>query len=500
MAERILIVDDDPVQRRDLCRILEPVAAALGFAIVAAGTADEALAVLAGPDGEGIAAVIVDPGAAGPGSMDTIGAIGAAAALRPVIVQTEQDSAHAALRAGGTDLVVKPASAGQFEAAIRNALKVNALESEIYRIGRRPPGSFGLPDIVARSAAMQRVVALGERAAGSNIPIVIEGEPGAGKELVARAIHGSSARSAGPFVPVNCGAIPESLVEPTLFGDAGSSPAGAAAGNPGSIHDAQGGTLFLDDVGALSPQAQLALLRTLQAGDLEVAGSRRPAGAGIRLISATSRSMIDLVRQGRFREDLYYRLNVFPVPVPPLRERTDDIPLLVDYFLLRFSGEENASIDGVTPAAMALLSAYDWPGNVREFERAMFRAVLQCGSGDLDVDHFPQITAQSGLAVSPLRPAEPRRLRRAQEATGRVAAPGSASVSLFEPMPARLPDAIPVLSENGDVRPLEEVEADLIRFALEHYRGRMSEVARRLKIGRSTLYRRMKELQLAAAE
>jgi DNA-binding NtrC family response regulator len=507
MAERILIVDDDPVQRR----ILEAAIKRFGFETLTAETGDEALAALTGPDAEEIVLIVLDlvmPDLDGMGTLERMRKEGI---YRPVIVQTAHggiDTVVSAVRAGAIDFFVKPVSPERLEVSIRNALKVNALEGEIARIKRRVDGTLTFEDIVTRSPAMQRVIELGERAADSNIPIIIEGESGVGKELVARAIQGSSPRAGKPFVAVNCGAIPENLVESTLFGHEKGAFTGATEKRIGKFVEADGGTLFLDEVGELPQDVQVKLLRALQENEVDPVGSRKPVKTDFRLISATNRSMIDLVRQGRFREDLYYRLNVFPVIVPPLRERSEDVPLLVKHFLTRFGAEEGKRVDTITPEALTLLMRHRWPGNVRQLENTVFRAVVLADGNVLDVDHFPQIAAQIDdfenveptlptveLTALPDRPErrDPNRPPQRHEPM-----PASAIGFPARPDPSR--GVVPILSEDGDVRPLEEIEADLIRFAVEHYRGRMSEVARRLGIGRSTLYRRLKELELDAAE
>jgi len=506
MPERILIVDDDPVQRR----ILEAAIQRFGFETVTAETGDAAMAALTGPDAGEIVLVVLDlvmPDLDGMGTLERMRRDGV---YRPVIVQTAHggiDTVVSAVRAGAIDFFVKPVSPERLEVSIRNALKVNALEGEIARIKRRADGALTFDDIVTRAPSMARVLELGRRAADSSIPIIIEGESGVGKELIARAIQGSSPRAGKPFVAVNCGAIPENLVESTLFGHEKGAFTGASEKRIGKFVEADGGTLFLDEVGELPLDAQVKLLRAIQEGEVEPVGARKPVKVDIRLISATNRSMIDLVRQGKFREDLYYRLNVFPITVPPLRERTEDIPLLAKHFITRFGAEEGKRVESITPEALTLLTRHRWPGNVRQLENTVFRAVVLADSHELDVDHFPQIAAQIDdfQDVEPTLPtieltALPQQHERAETRPAPQREPMSPSAIGYPAQPDHTRGVVPILSEDGDVRPLEEIEADLIRFAVEHYRGRMSEVARRLGIGRSTLYRRLKELELDAAE
>ena len=215
-----------------------------------------------------------------------------------------------------------------------------------------------------------------EKAAASSIPVLIEGESGVGKELIARAIHGSGERRAKPFVAVNCGAIPDNLVESILFGHEKGAFTGATERHVGKFAEAAGGTLFLDEVGELPLAAQVKLLRAVQEGEIEPVGGRKPVKVDVRLISATNRNLIADVKAGRFREDLFYRLHVFPISVPPLRERAEDIADLVRHFLARFCAEEGKSIRAITSRGAGLLAAYRWPGNVRQLENAVFRAVV----------------------------------------------------------------------------------------------------------------------------
>ena len=237
--------------------------------------------------------------------------------------------------------------------------------------------------IAEANAEMARVVRLGERAAASNIPILIEGESGVGKEMIARAIQGESDRRGKPFVAVNCGALPENLVESILFGHEKGAFTGATSRHIGKFQEANGGTLFLDEVAELPLDIQVKLLRALQEGEVDPVGARRPVRVNIRLISATNRNMIEMVKAGQFREDLYYRLHVFPIMVPPLRQRSEDVAELVQHFIVRFAAEEGRKIRTIDPQALAMLQAYAWPGNVRQLENAIERAVL-LGSGVIE--------------------------------------------------------------------------------------------------------------------
>jgi DNA-binding NtrC family response regulator len=485
MATTVLIVDDDPVQRR----LLEAMIRRFGYDPLVASSADEGLNLLAAEDGGRIKVVVLDlvmPDLDGIGMLERMRANGSEV---PVIVQTAHgsiDTVVSAMRAGAIDFVVKPVGAERLEVSLQNALRVDVLEDEIRRMRRRASGTLTFKDLASRSTEMGRVIRLAERAAKSNIPILIEGESGVGKEVLARAIQGSSDRKGKPFVTVNCGAIPENLVESTLFGHEKGAFTGATEKHVGKFVEASGGTLFLDEIGELPLDAQVKLLRAIQEGEVDPVGGKKSVRVDIRLISATNKSLLDQVKQGRFREDLYYRLNVFPMTLPPLRQRREDIPELAAGFVVRFAAEEGKRIRRVAPQAMELLQSYSWPGNVRQLENAMFRAVVLCDGDELSVSEFPQIAAQmDGYGVE-IPPAP------VFSETGTAEAPAREIVRVE----MRDPNALPLIDDEGDIKTLDNLEAEIIRFALRHYRGHMSEVSRRLGIGRSTLYRKLKEYGL----
>src|SRR3979411_2958691 len=243
-----------------------------------------------------------------------------------------------------------------------------------------------------------------QKAAASTIPVLVEGESGVGKEMCAPAIHGSGERKSKPFVAVNCGAIPDNLVESILFGHEKGAFTGATDRHTGKFVEASGGTLFLDEVGALPPSAQVKLLRAIQEGGVEPVGARKPVKVDARIISATNRDLVADVTAGRFREDLFYRLHVLPITVPALAERPEDIAELVRHFLARFAAEEGKRIRSINGEALGLLAAYRWPGNVRQLENAVFRAVVLAETDEIGVDEFPKIAPQ--LARNPLGPGE----------------------------------------------------------------------------------------------
>ena len=501
MSERILIVDDDPVQRR----LLDNMVRRLGYEPVVADGGDAAMAVLRGPDGARIDAVVLDLVMPDLDGLAVLAKMREAGLTIPVLVQTAYggiDNVVTAMRAGATDFVVKPVGAERLQVSLRNALATSALEGELARIKRSRAGTLSFKDIITRSTRMQVAMRTAEKAAASAVPVLIEGQSGVGKELVARAIHGSGERRTRPFVAVNCGAIPDNLVESILFGHEKGAFTGAMERHTGKFVEASGGTLFLDEVGELPPAAQVKLLRAIQEGDVEPVGARKPIKVDVRLISATNRDLIADVRAGRFREDLFYRLHVFPIAVPALSQRPEDIPELTRHFLARFAVEEGKRVVRVTPEAMALLCAYRWPGNVRQLENAVFRAIVLAEGDAAGVADFPQIAAQAeGLGTSPAA------IPTADMAEEPLLRSGSALVPTEPEAPPVAPTAaipafgaLALLDARGEVRPLEEIEAEAIRFAIAHYRGQMSEVARRLRIGRSTLYRKLDSLPIDAVD
>ncbi len=497
MSKRVLIVDDDPVQRR----LLEETIKRLGFDVRTASTGEQAINILEGPERSSISLVLLDLVMAGLDGMGVLERLQARSGIPPIIVQTAHgsiDTAISAMRAGAADFVIKPASPERLAVSIKSALKIEALAVEIVRIKKKVDGTLTFADLIVEGEAMARVIALGKRAAASNIPVLIEGESGVGKELIARAIQGESERAGRPFITVNCGAIPENLIESTLFGHEKGSFTGASDRRTGKFQEADSGTLFLDEVGELPLDAQVKLLRALQEGEIDPVGSKKPVKVNFRLISATNRDMIQLVKEGKFREDLYYRLNVFPIWVPPLRDRLGDVGELAMHFLARFAAEEGKRVHGFSDDAHRLLSAYSWPGNVRQLENAVFRAIVLADGPLLTVNEFPQIAAHvDGFeAVIPVAPAE---LQKAAAYTGPALLGAENTVPRTMEIKAGSQASslgIPVINETGDVRQLDAVEADMIRLALGRYRGHMTEVAKRLGIGRSTLYRKMQEYGL----
>jgi DNA-binding NtrC family response regulator len=331
--------------------------------------------------------------------------------------------------------------------------------------------------MVFKDPAMERVVKVAMQVAGSEASVLVTGESGVGKEVIARALHGASDRAGKPFVAVNCGALPANLVESILFGHEKGAFTGAVDKHAGKFMEANGGTLFLDEIGELPLDMQVKLLRALQEGEIDPVGSKRAVKVDVRIVSATNRDPAQQVKEGAFREDLFYRLNVFPIEAPALRERREDIPALVEHFIARFNVEEGKRVAGCAVETMALLQGYDWPGNVRQLENSIYRALVLADSPLLQPHDFPAISGvamplTSGAAISYDRAETPH---------------SHDSAEALPDSPVRIIDA------RGHLRTLEEIERDLIQHAIEVYSGHMSEIARRLGIGRSTLYRKVRE-------
>jgi DNA-binding NtrC family response regulator len=487
MSVRILIVDDDPVQRR----LIEAAVTRFGHVAVVAENGQVAMEILERDDAP-FGAIILDLVMPGLDGMGVLKAMAERGIERPVIVQTAQggiDSVVHAMRAGAFDFVVKPASPERLKVAIANALKVEERGNEVRRQARRG-GDMPFTEIVTRSPVMEKVLRLARKAAASTIPVLIEGESGVGKELVARAIQGAGDRRGKPFVTVNCGAIPDNLVESILFGHEKGAFTGATDKHVGKFMEANGGTLFLDEIGDLPLPVQVKLLRAVQQGEIEPVGARTSQKVDIRLVSATHRDLFAQVKEGRFREDLYYRLNVYPIAVPPLRERKEDVEPLIRHFLKRFANEGAGGRErGISGRAVALLEAYDWPGNIRQLENAVFRATVLCEGDVLTEDEFPHIRAQVEGTVN-LDQVAPRP---ALSGLG-WSAPASEPPASPPAMPdVDAPGGLSALDETGQIRALADIEHEMILMAIDHYAGQMSEVARRLGIGRSTLYRKLKD-------
>ena len=375
------------------------------------------------------------------------------------------DDAVEAVRAGAADYLTKPISTDQLRVALSRALEQRELRAENRRLREDLGERYELGNLKSRSPKMQRIFETVRTVADTRATVLIEGESGTGKTLLARSIHRHSSRADRPFVEVNCGALPDNLLESELFGHVRGSFTGAIKDRRGKFEAAEGGTIFLDEIACASPDLQVKLLRVLQDRELERLGETRTLRVDVRVIAASNRPLPEEVAEGRFREDLYYRLHVLSLTVPPLRDRPGDVVMLAEHFLERHAAEYGRSVDGFLPRTLALLSAHRWPGNVRELENAVERAVLLSRGGPIGPEELPQELCSSDSGKS----ADPR------------LQPG------FQDVPS-------------GIRPLREaladVECELIRQALERNGGSRKASAEELKVNRATLFNKMKKYNL----
>jgi DNA-binding NtrC family response regulator len=376
---RVLVVDDDRAVRAALRVNL----AKAGIEVTLAENAELALTLL---ESQPVDLILTDVRMPGQGGLELL------AAVRPrwpdieVVVMTgygNVDDAVAAMKAGAADYIIKPVSKQELLVIIERALEARDLRAEVVALRREVKAQWGLPDIVGTSPPMQRVQALVNAVANTNALVLIQGETGTGKELVARAIHQLSDRHAASYVRVNCAALPDTLLESELFGHERGSFTGAVRSHQGRFEQADGGTLFLDEIGDISPAMQVKLLHVLESSEFQRLGGRDTLRSDVRIVAATNRNLRQRVLDGEFRKDLYYRLNVFTIQLPLLRERPEDIPALVHHFLDRQSERHGRGTLSVSPGVMAQLQAHGWPGNVRELEHVIARAVILSVSDEI---------------------------------------------------------------------------------------------------------------------
>ena len=460
----LMLVDNEPAQ----VRLVSALASRAGWRTIAISDNETAIATLGTRDGMMLDAILIDRW--GDGVADLISELRARRPMLPILMLTATDSvaiAVEAMRAGASDFLVKPIAPDRLLAALEAAMAEGASSGELRPLSEKISAPLGFDEIVGSAPKFRAALAIAAKAARARVPMLVEGESGVGKEVIAEAIHAASPRAKKPLVTVNCGAIPANLVESELFGHEKGAFTGAFARQVGKFCDADGGTLFLDEVGDLPLDAQVKLLRVLQSGEVCPIGGRARE-VDVRIVAATNRTLIDEVAAGRFREDLYYRLAVVQVTIPPLRDRSGDVPALARHLLARIAKQPGLRELGITDEAMSLLGSYAWPGNVRQLQNALFRAAVLCDGDALTATDFPHI-ASLLVAGAPLADHGPQ----------------AAGVTLF--------------NSDGNMRALDAIEADVIRLAIGHYRGRMTEVARRLGIGRSTLYRKLAELGISDA-
>jgi DNA-binding NtrC family response regulator len=449
----ILIVEDEP----KMLRLLELNLAEQGYTIRTAQDAESALRLLRQ---EKIDLVLTDLRLPGMDGLEFLQAVKRANAHFPVIMMTAYgtvETAVDAMKAGASDYVLKPFSMEEITLLVQKELDIHRLREENLSLREALGKRFEFRNIVAKSPGMQEVLATVERVGPANSTVLLGGESGVGKDLIARAIHQHSRRASGPFVKINCTAIPENLLESELFGYEKGAFTGAVSSKPGKFELADKGTIFLDEIGDVPTAIQVKLLRVLQEREFERLGGTRTLKVDVRVVAATNQDLRAALEQGTFREDLYYRLNVVPISIPPLREHKEDIPYLVDHFIERFARESGKPIQGVTPAALKMLMDFHWPGNVRELENILERAVaLSTGTvidaGDIRLD---------------LSPSKPGR-----EASGSVPFPPEGTT-------------------------LEQLEDEIIKEALRRANGNKSQAARLLGLSRNALRYRLSKMGLS---
>ncbi len=450
MNRRVLIVDDEKNMRWVLGQALE----AEGFEAIQASDGKEALSSVAehAPD-----VMVLDHRMPAPDGMEVLRRVRANGHMFPIIMLTAHGNvtqAVEAMKAGATEYLTKPFDLDELKLAIDKALRMSELAAEVERLREELDREYDIEGIVAADSAMMDVLDQVRRVAPTNATVVIYGESGTGKELVARAVHALSERATGPFISVSAGALPETLLESELFGYEKGAFTGAVTAKPGRFERANGGTLFLDEIGDITPSVQVKLLRVLQERQFERLGGTRSIEVDVRVVAATNQDLQQLIAEGTFREDLFYRLAVVPVRLPPLRQRSADIPLLVAHFLEKYKAGDKK----ISQEAMEALASYQWPGNIRELENTIERIVILSQGEEIGLMDLPLEVRIGGIACASAK-------------TGIV-----------------LPD------EGCD---LEEVELDFIRQALDRSGNSVPKAAKLLGLTTKTLEARMARLGLA---
>jgi len=461
----LLLLDSNADERR----LIAAIAARAGWSVVGAADDELAVALLQGPHGREVQAAIF-------GSWDVDEGPALIEALRehrvnlPVIVLSHSDTvsdAVEAMRAGASDFLVRPVAPERLlEALAANADRRRG-SGELAPVSEKLAPPLELEQLVGSAPEFRGALAVAAKSARNRLPVLIVGEPGTGKETVARAIHAASLRSKGPLLSLDCKAIPANIIDSELFGHEKGAFAGAFASKTGKLVQADGGTLILDEIAALPADTQERLDRMLATGEVRPVGLNGSYSVDVRVVATSSRPLPD-----DFNPGLAERIGATSVSLPPLRERSGDIPALARHLLSRVAEQAGLKPLSIGDDALALLMRYGWPGNVRQLAGVLFRAALQCDERSLTAEDFPHIAVQSRFTGRRTDSAPTLSKARSDEAIA-----GAPSVSLY--------------TSDGHLRPLDEIEADIIRLAIGHYRGRMSEVARRLGIGRSTLYRKL---------
>jgi DNA-binding NtrC family response regulator len=453
VKSRILVVEDEDKLRR----VLELQLRSADFDVDQAGAAEEGLKLADRAD-----LVMTDLRLPGMNGLELIRALRRQNTRTPIIVMTAfgtVETAVEAMKAGAVDFLLKPFSLDHMMTVIRKALEVRALLDENRKLKEELGRRYQFDSIIGRSGPMQEIFATIERVAPTRATVLLCGESGVGKDLIARAIHYHSPRSERPFVKINCSALPENLMESELFGYEKGAFTGANAAKPGRFEQADTGTAFLDEIGDVPPSVQVKLLRVLQEREFERLGSNKTRHIDVRIVAATNADLRAALEQGTFREDLYYRLNVVPINIPPLRERTEDIPFLAEHFVGKLAAANNSRVEEISEEAVRKLLGYHWPGNVRELENVIERSLVMCSSRRLE-------------AADILLDSAPRAVR--SQATE----------------PFQVPEGMT----------LEEYEQAIIREALRRAEGNKSQAARLLGLTRNALRYRLSQMGLESGK
>ncbi len=478
MSYHILVVDDDQFQLKTIQLSIQKL---LNYKVTTVNSGEEAVDLILSPKGADINLVILDMQMPkGMSGFDVLDKICPIKPDLPIIVNTahaDVSKAVEALKKGAIDFIEKKDGIERMKVSIENVRLLSGLNKQVKKLTSFANNKFDFTDIIGDSRAIKKAINVANKACNSNIPVLISGENGVGKELFARAIHSNSLRKNAPFIAVNCAAIPHNLIESSLFGHEKGSFTGAIEKNIGKFREAEGGTIFLDEIGELSLEAQSKLLRVLQNFEVEPVGANNSIKVDVRIISATNKNLEDEVQAGRFREDLLYRINVYPILVPALRERKEDVPLLLKHFIDKICLKENKKILDCDAELVDVLSDYWWPGNIRQFENAIYRAIILSDGNRLKIDDFEHILK----AINNNYNNKPK----LNEANSENILIGNINGSIS-----------PLKNGSGNFKSIIEYEKDIIAQVLHFYNNNISKVSKVLGIGRSTLYRKMKEYGL----
>ncbi|MFT4055277.1 MAG: sigma-54 dependent transcriptional regulator [Novosphingobium sp.] len=458
----LMLIDDEPAQSR----LISALASREGWRTLIVRDAETAIATLGTRQGMQLSAIILDQWVPGDDACALISELKARRPALPILMLTASTSpllAVEAMRAGATDYLVKPVAPDRLMHALRSATTREAPRDELAPLTEKMPSNPDFESMIGAAPNFRKALAVAAKAARGHSPVLIEGESGSGKEMLIRAMHAASPRSRMPLRIINIGGVPANSIESVLFGHEKGAFPGAFDRQIGALQHCDGATLALDEIDRLPESVQERLLEAVKKGDCRPIGARHSFRVDVRLIAASNLPLADLADQGHFMPELLTALSPTKVLLPPLRERTGDIPALTRFFLARIGEQPGLRELGITDGALSLLAAYDWPGNVRQLQAVLFRAAVFCDGDALTSEDFPQLLNILGTGPS----TAPQ-------------VPESAGVMLY--------------TADGNLRPLDEIEADVIRLAIGLYRGRMTEVARRLGIGRSTLYRKLAEL------